>query len=1095
MEWSLGAFMFAFRGPAPLNKGCGIVACERAVLVQVGSVKWTTCRLRVLAGQQLGWPHRSLSPRRGRRMKTGISRFCQDDRSPQPQATRVWVSDEFLDQLKQLELRFSSLQSSETLQKSSGSDRTPVWRAWTAWMNEMRLAAANSYTLTSIKCASRVLLLFSKFASQSEQHMRLFRDMGVSVLVQEIVERSVLPATYLGVPECDKYTIAKIFTSLAKLDFRFSESAQSAPALEVAFIVYAYQNAERRMDARAWANCLWALAKLSKPAQWNRALVSAMGYLQVTTRDELIGLFTRELTRHIKTSATAQEVSNVLWALATLRWLPLYPELLISSHFRLRELALQGHALAEQCLANVLWSFATFKQSLDELNAAFAPSRTLAAERPSSPALLFPELVDSSNNASNVFKSNDSSSVFSLVKAGGVDEEPESTGVYSYSSDTINQALYDLDQCVIRDESFWKFLYSQFDLISARQLSSQGACHVMWAHVWLGLRCPPQNVYTKCFAACIHACSRTATSSDPKSRAGLTRLAQELSLILWSCVYLKISADAAFVRSVIQFFCRYASLFSPHSMALMVWAFTKLQVLSNPQTQATFMEAWFAQFVSRWDQFSAQALGNALWSLGTLRMTPSADVMRSLIAAIIRERVAVSQSPHNLSNIMWGLARINFRAPDSFIDAFARGMGAGTVRPRPKEIVSLMWAFGLMRVRVPSDAFEPLCISPMQDHALRWSPGDLVVLLHALAQQHDSEAMFPSRAVSADTQRPVLLEASGVDGYALDMNMESPADPRSILILASSSASSSSDEDEDADDLHVGTLPKTLALASARMQNSDQTGVEEPEPSVPTQISLTVRKGGALVHPVVIPDVRDLERQNELQVQFFTQWQARFLHSLRDTRSGCPNLTSKELGMVYTAMATHVSLLGLNLNAELVHALEAQLLERLGAFASSSPKDEPDTRTICAVLQACANMKQRPSWSVLGALDKVLDDAQLSKLDERSLVVVLKSYVQLQLRPDPVWMDMWVRIFAQHLSTNKATLTLALLSDALWALATVQYRPPRAFLQLWSSRFHARCTSIGRAEADRLLKRTRWAMRTFSLAVPSPVDFHSSGLY
>jgi len=135
-----------------------------------------------------------------------------------------------------------------------------------------------------------------------------------------------------------------------------------------------------------------------------------------------------------------------------------------------------------------------------------------------------------------------------------------------------------------------------------------------------------------------------------------------------------------------------------------------------------------------------------------------------------------------------------------------------------------------------------------------------------------------------------------------------------------------------------------------------------------------------------------------------------------------------------------------------------------------------DSETICWILKSHARANHRPSWAVLGALDSRIEEL-FPFLSPSALVVILKSYVKLRLRPDDSWMDQWSSFFLK--GSNAATLRN--LSDALWALAKVQYEPPEKFLAGWIARFTQRLSRVGQAEATRMLNRTRWAMQTFRL--------------
>mmetsp|Transcript_21582 Transcript_21582/g.32116 ORF Transcript_21582/g.32116 Transcript_21582/m.32116 type:complete len:1291 (+) Transcript_21582:95-3967(+) len=139
---------------------------------------------------------------------------------------------------------------------------------------------------------------------------------------------------------------------------------------------------------------------------------------------------------------------------------------------------------------------------------------------------------------------------------------------------------------------------------------------------------------------------------------------------------------------------RHAQLYSPHSVANVIWAYAKL----STNVPVPTIKSLISQACARRSQLNPQGLSNILWGLAKLSYTPESKDVEWLV----RESMSASTKlvPQGLSNILWAWARLSnsssFCESSNLLPRLERRFHTIAPSCNSQEIANSIWAFATM---------------------------------------------------------------------------------------------------------------------------------------------------------------------------------------------------------------------------------------------------------------------------------------------------------------------------------------------------------------------------------------------------------------
>jgi hypothetical protein len=149
----------------------------------------------------------------------------------------------------------------------------------------------------------------------------------------------------------------------------------------------------------------------------------------------------------------------------------------------------------------------------------------------------------------------------------------------------------------------------------------------------------------------------------------------ELALLVWAYGRLQYSPGEAFLGEALAQLQERVLDVSPQSLANALWA---VAVLGH-QPGADFLQAAADGVGRQLDEFSHQSLGMALWGLASLLPGSGVALQESEVAALTAaaERLTVHYDARSLRMIRWALHRLAGQESEGGGEGEGRRMGAG----------------------------------------------------------------------------------------------------------------------------------------------------------------------------------------------------------------------------------------------------------------------------------------------------------------------------------------------------------------------------------------------------------------------------------
>jgi len=1024
--------------------------------------------------------------------------------------TRVWVSDECLRLLKQLE--------------HSMPTRTAGPQEMSRWMVMLRQALLDPYATTSLKYATRLLRIIARFHSISMLHRKWLVDWKIlsdgpetarGTAVFRIVQDCLIPSLTGVTEECNRFVISKAFHALGQLGYRYR-----VDILQASFLLYVWRSSSR-LDARAWANALWSFGKLddSGGANWILAL-SAASTISGHSSEVLFAKFEAELCTHVLDNANLHELSNIVWSIYRIFCIPMKSSFFLAVQCRLRSLLESGnfdttlpkmdssdqvHPAYEdllesssrgldqktgirtkkenpisQALCTILWSLAGIRWraqqlcafSTDESRALLPDSDEVELVQPDSEWYIDmnvgPEQLDIHDESRGDGRANGWNTENAIISGERNDER----GEYLFVKHA-RATLESMDASVTYKESWWQLWNEYFNTLSSSQLSLHGVSCVLWAHARLDGRKPLEGILQKCFAVIIHSCSALSANSTVswedkndalQESAQFEMKTKEISVFMWSLASLGVTPPDYVITVVTEFVVRSGSGFSLTSLTLLLWSFAKLKISPS----SSLLRIWSDQLEKRWAKLSPQALSIGLWSMASLEIQPSADFLRAIGAAMVQ--VCDLCTPQQLSMIVWSMAKMKHPLSNQFVRAYSRAMGRYIERSpesvSSQELMNMLWAFATMRVRPPSKELQTL-LSAFESSNFRFSPQELAICLWAVARMHSLE--FPLVPRDLATQRAMValkaslyVEGSGFQLPSTSSFSDSPLGPEEETEQVSSSA------------LVLPPLSNLGLLATTRDTNSASSeDTNDPKGATSTGSDQT----RLIINPAeirLISDASALALRTSANAEdpvmlkkaisrFLDNWTRRFVDE-RASQQNRPTWKGPEISLTLWSLARLKSI-----------SYPSDLLWRKLESMTIHTMKELDDVSLCTLLRSYVSLGKQPAWDVLGAWQQRLENT-LNTMSPSLLADLLKSLVKLSLAPDEKWLMEWCAIFERRSRSS----SLQTLEDALWSLAALQYTPSPRFLAAWAEAFKTAMEN-NRIQIADLKKDTLWAIQSFNL--------------
>lgn len=156
------------------------------------------------------------------------------------------------------------------------------------------------------------------------------------------------------------------------------------------------------------------------------------------------------------------------------------------------------------------------------------------------------------------------------------------------------------------------------------------------------------------------------------------------------------------------------STFEEQALSNTFWGAVKIGVPLHSQ----FLNAWEQRVlkVSRGTRFTLQGISSILWAYGELKKIPPSELLESFGVRLIKllrggtkkvegrvfgnMRHRQADDPQSLANIVWSLARLNYKPSDDFFIALKAEVSRQVDKFNSHDLTNSIWAFCVLEVSI-----------------------------------------------------------------------------------------------------------------------------------------------------------------------------------------------------------------------------------------------------------------------------------------------------------------------------------------------------------------------------------------------------------